>query len=98
MNAVNARQTVIGADFTYRWRPLQQGLYKSFILQAEVLREPLSWPQWWRGVERVAELVPGDARRVGSRYRIAWRSRVPYELEFDFVVRRVADAKSSFIE
>jgi hypothetical protein len=37
----------------------------------------------------VAELAPGDARRVGSRYRIAWRSRVPYELEFDFVVRRV---------
>jgi hypothetical protein len=54
-----------------------------------VLREPLSWPQWWRGVERVAELAPGDARRVGSRYRIAWRSRVPYELEFDFVVHRV---------
>jgi hypothetical protein len=26
---------------------------------------------------------------VGSRYRIAWRSRIPYELEFDFVVRRV---------
>jgi uncharacterized protein YndB with AHSA1/START domain len=47
------------------------------------------WPQWWRGVERVAELAPGDARRVGSRYRIAWRSRVPYELEFDFLVRRV---------
>jgi hypothetical protein len=55
----------------------------------EVLREPLSWPQWWHGVERVAELAPGDARRVGSRYKIAWRSRVPYELEFDFVVRRV---------
>lgn len=39
LNAVNARQTVLGADLTYRWRPLQRGLYRSFILQAEVLRQ-----------------------------------------------------------
>jgi hypothetical protein len=36
---VAARQSVIGADFTYRWRPLQQGLYRSFILQAEWMRQ-----------------------------------------------------------
>ena len=34
-----ARQSVVGTDFTYRWRPLQQGLYKSFILQAELLQQ-----------------------------------------------------------
>ena len=34
-----ARQSVLGADFTYRWRPLQQGLYKSFILQAEFMQQ-----------------------------------------------------------
>ena len=39
VNAVGARQTLLGADLTYRWRPLQQGLYKSFILQAEVMRQ-----------------------------------------------------------
>ena len=38
-NAVNARQSLFGADFTYRWRPLQQGLYRSFILQAEYMRQ-----------------------------------------------------------
>jgi hypothetical protein len=38
-NAALARQTVIGSDLTFRWRPLQQGLYKSFILQAEVMRQ-----------------------------------------------------------
>ena len=37
--ATGARQSVIGTDFTYRWRPLQQGLYKSFILQAELMRQ-----------------------------------------------------------
>jgi hypothetical protein len=39
VNAVNARQTVFGGDVTFRWRPLQQGLYKSFIAQAEVMRQ-----------------------------------------------------------
>lgn len=34
-----ARQSVIGTDLTYRWRPLQQGLYKSFILQAEFMTQ-----------------------------------------------------------
>jgi hypothetical protein len=55
----------------------------------EVLEDPLRWPEWWRGVERVSELDGGDGRRVGSRYRIAWRSRIPYELEFDFTVSGV---------
>jgi len=39
INAANARESVLGADFTYRWRPLQQGLYRSFILQSEVMRQ-----------------------------------------------------------
>jgi hypothetical protein len=38
-NAVNARQTVLGADLTYRWRPLQRGLYKSLIVQGELLHQ-----------------------------------------------------------
>ena len=36
-NAVGARQSVIGGDATFRWRPLQQGLYRSFIVQAEYM-------------------------------------------------------------
>ena len=38
-NAVNARQSTLGADFTYRWRPLRQGLYRSLIVQAEAMRQ-----------------------------------------------------------
>ncbi len=34
-----ARQSTLGADVTYRWRPLQQGIYQSFILQGEVMRQ-----------------------------------------------------------
>ncbi len=39
VTGVNARTGVVGADFTLRWRPLQQGLYRSFILQAEWMRQ-----------------------------------------------------------
>jgi hypothetical protein len=39
VTAVARRQTTLGADFTYRWRPLQQGLYRSLIVQAEVMRQ-----------------------------------------------------------
>jgi len=55
----------------------------------EVLEDVERWHQWWRGVERVALVSPGADGPLGCCYRIAWRSRVPYELEFDFTVRRV---------
>ena len=45
-----------------------------------MLRDAERWPEWWRGVERVTVLEPDE------RYRIAWRSRIPYELEFEFAV------------
>jgi hypothetical protein len=38
-DALNARQSVVGADLTFRWRPLEQGLYKSFIAQVEFMRQ-----------------------------------------------------------
>ncbi len=39
VNAVAMSQTTLGADVTFRWRPPAQGLYKSFILQAEYLTQ-----------------------------------------------------------
>jgi len=55
----------------------------------EVLQDAQAWPQWWRGVESVTEIDPGDARRVGSRYRCTWRGRIPYPVRFDFAVEEV---------
>ena len=37
INAQALRQTTLGADVTFRWRPLQQGLYKSLIVQGEFM-------------------------------------------------------------
>jgi hypothetical protein len=46
-----------------------------------VLQDVERWPSWWRGVQCIE--VVGD-----DRYRVAWRSRIPYELEFEFAVKR----------
>jgi uncharacterized protein YndB with AHSA1/START domain len=47
------------------------------------------WPAWWRGVERVAELEPGDENGVGQLERYTWRSKLPYELSFEMRTTRV---------
>jgi hypothetical protein len=47
------------------------------------------WPQWWRGVERVEELRPGDANHVGARHRYTWKSKLPYRLIFEMETTRV---------
>jgi hypothetical protein len=79
INAIGARRTVTGLDFTFRWRPLQQGLYKSFILQTEfmnrrdsradeVLDVPPNAPS--------AVLFPGASHRgayVFARYQLTRR-------------------------
>jgi hypothetical protein len=38
-NAIRVRQSHLGGDVTFRWRPLEQGNYKSFILQSEFIRQ-----------------------------------------------------------
>jgi hypothetical protein len=66
----------------------------AWLLEAErqavwwTLRDAERWPEWWRGVERVTVLDPDE------RYRIAWRSRIPYELEFEFAVRELDELRS----
>jgi uncharacterized protein YndB with AHSA1/START domain len=48
-----------------------------------------SWPSWWRGVEDVVELEPGDEDGVGSHSRLTWRSKLPYDLVFEARTVRV---------
>ncbi len=45
-----------------------------------------NWPHWWRNVESVKELVPGDSQGIGSVRRYTWRGRLPYRLTFDIRV------------
>jgi len=55
----------------------------------EAVHDAERYPEWWKGVERVVELTPGDDDGVGSLSRYTWRSRLPYRLEFDMRVVRV---------
>jgi hypothetical protein len=48
-----------------------------------------SWPQWWKYVQSVTELEPGDENGVGSLQHITWTSALPYKLSFDSRVTRV---------
>ena len=47
------------------------------------------WPQWWKYVESITELEPGDENGVGSLQHITWTSALPYKLSFDSRVTRV---------
>ena len=44
---------------------------------------PARLAAWWRGVEDVVELDPGDETGVGSHSRLTWRSKLPYDLVFE---------------
>ncbi len=47
------------------------------------------WPEWWRGLEAVRVVEPGDEQRVGELLRFRWRSPLRYPLEFDMRTTRV---------
>ena len=55
------------------------------------IKQPIGWPEWWRGVISVRELEPGDFAGVGSVHRSVWKSALPYRLEFDSEIVRIAE-------
>jgi hypothetical protein len=55
----------------------------------DVISDAAGYPTWWKGVQRVERLAPGDASGVGELDRLTWRSALPYSLTFDARVTRV---------
>jgi uncharacterized protein YndB with AHSA1/START domain len=49
----------------------------------DTLYDARRWPDWWRGVERMDVL--GEDGRL---WRSAWRSVLPYTVEFEFAILR----------
>jgi uncharacterized membrane protein len=47
------------------------------------------WPSWWKGVQQVEVLSPGDSNRIGFCSRQTWKSKLPYKLKFEGCVTRV---------
>jgi uncharacterized protein YndB with AHSA1/START domain len=55
------------------------------------IRDSQRWPEWWRGVRSVRKVADGDADGVGEVGRYTWRSRLPYDLDFEMTTTRVAE-------
>lgn len=53
------------------------------------LEDSARWPEWWQGVRSAELLEDGDENGVGRLWRYVWRSRLPYNLEFDSRVTRL---------
>jgi uncharacterized protein YndB with AHSA1/START domain len=52
----------------------------------DAIRDAGDWPSWWRGVMAVEQLESGSDDGTGERYRVRWRSAVPYSVAFEFEV------------
>jgi uncharacterized protein YndB with AHSA1/START domain len=48
-----------------------------------------NWPQWWRGVVAAQMLARGEESGVGQVSRFRWRSKLPYNLDFQMTTTRV---------
>ena len=55
----------------------------------EAVSDSAAWPRWWKGVLSAVKLRDGDEGDVGAVWRYTWRSRLPYELEFEMETTRV---------
>jgi hypothetical protein len=49
----------------------------------DAVYESTRWPTWWRDIESVVELEPGDKDGIGNVRRYTMRTRLPYSLVFD---------------
>ena len=56
----------------------------------KVLEDPRTWPAWWRWLRRVELLCPGPGDVIGVRYRLEFRTALPYTLAFESETVRLA--------
>jgi uncharacterized membrane protein len=55
----------------------------------DVINDSAQYPVWWKGVQAVDLLLPGDELGRGQVSRFSWRSVLPYTLRFDMRVTEV---------
>lgn len=70
--------TLNGIDFTYRWKPLRQGEWKSYILGGELMLAPHAFPQAAEPVEvaqaiDVLGILPGHGKPRGISVFTQWQ-------------------------
>jgi hypothetical protein len=81
-----SHSTVEGADITYKWRPPQEGLYKSFLFQNEFLssqKETACGMQNAWGMYSAAEYQLTERLFAGARYDFSQMPDNPIQHETD---------------
>jgi len=53
------------------------------------IRNSPHWPDWWPGMQKVEEVVAGDANGINSVLRYFWQGRFPYRMVFEVRVTRI---------
>src|SRR5438128_2285969 len=71
-------------SFVTTWR-----LKPPISLVWNTLHNTEEWPAWWRGVQQVEILKPGDSMKLGQKARYTWKSFLPYTLSFDMTSRLI---------
>jgi uncharacterized protein YndB with AHSA1/START domain len=56
---------------------------------SEALTRPEDWPGWWRAVEKVELIEPGDANGLNAYHRFTWRTALPYRVCFAMRATRI---------
>ncbi len=78
---VNARQSVVGADVTFRWRPLQQALYRSFLFRVEAMRQLNAEPRLAADLTYAGPTRGFNGGYVFARYQLTRRTFVGVRAE-----------------
>jgi len=52
-----------------------------------------AWPSWWKYVDKVVEIKPGDASGINATHHYIWSTCLPYQLAFDLRVTKIVPYK-----
>ncbi|SDX47755.1 SRPBCC family protein [Thiocapsa roseopersicina] len=53
------------------------------------IQNSLGWPDWWPGVQKVEQVVAGDADGIDNVRRYVWKGSLPYRVVFEVRATRI---------
>lgn len=48
----------------------------------DAIRDYKNFPTWWKAVDKIVEIEPGDRNGVGSLWQMTWKTPLSYTLSF----------------
>ncbi|HEY9279983.1 MAG TPA: SRPBCC family protein [Eoetvoesiella sp.] len=51
------------------------------------------WPKWWKNLEKVDQIEPGNRDGIGVLLRFTWKGQLPYRLTFNIRVTRAVPSE-----